>query len=142
MFVRVWLVYCKLWWWCRDIDICTDYKCQWNHPDSYDLVQEILKCFHPLDDWECLGDLWHHRVIILLPVLQYHPLNLEVLHYMCPLHVGCCQVLVCCIVVSDKVISHKKPLLGCGTEGKGRHWNSCSSSSIGAWVRDPSSWVT
>ena len=141
MLIRVWLVYCKLWWWCRDIDICTDYICHQNHPDSDDLVQEVLKCFCPLDDWKCLGDLWHLWIIILLPVLQCHPLNLKVFHYMCPLYVGCCQVSACCIVVLDTVAGHKKPLLGFHTKGKGRHWNRCSSGRIGALVRDPSSWM-
>ena len=141
VFIRVWLVYCKSWWWCRDVDICMDYLCQWNHPDSNDPMQEVLKCFHRLDDWKCLGDLWHLTVIILLPVLQCCPLNLKVLHYMCPLHVGCCQVSAHCIVVSDDLTSHKKPLLGFSTKGKGRCWNSCSSSSIGAWVGDSSSWA-
>ena len=102
MFVRVWLAYCKLWWWCRDVDSCMDYICQWNHRDSDDLVQEVLKCFHPLDDWKCFGDLWHLWIIILFPVLQCHPLNLEVLHYICPSHLAWHQVLTHCIVVSDK----------------------------------------
>ena len=103
------------------------------------LVQEVLKYFCPLDDWKCLGYLWHLWIIILLLVLQHHPLNIKVLHYMCPSHVGCCQVSAHCIVVLDKVTSHKKPLPVFCTKCKGRHWNSCSSGSIGAWVGDPSS---
>ena len=138
MFIRVWLVDCKLWWWCRDVDICTDYICQWNHHDSDDPVKEVLKCVLPLDEWKCL---WHLWIIIILPILQCCLLNVKALHYMCPLHVDCHRVSAHCIVVSDKVASEKKPPLGFHTKGKGRHWNSCSSGSIGAWIGDPSSWI-